>query len=329
MRVRVGDPTAVGSARRAASELGRSVGLDETALGRAALVVTEAATNLVKHAGGGEILLRPLRHGPACGLEVLALDRGPGIPDVAASLRDGVSTAGTPGTGLGAMSRLSSVFDVYPEAGVGTAVLARVWSGPTPPTNGGLLVGGVAVPHPSEEVCGDAWAVWDGGLRTQVLVVDGLGHGVGAADASAAAVATFRLHAGEPPADLLAAMHGALRPTRGAAVGIAEIDRAGGVVRFAGVGNVAGAIVTNGTARSVVSHHGTLGHGVRRIHEFTYPWSPGALLVLHSDGLVSHWTLERYAGLVRHDPALVAAVLYRDFQRGRDDTTVVALREAA
>ena len=91
---------------------------------------------------------------------------------------------------------------------------------------------------------------------------------------------------------------------------------------------IAGTILANGATRSTVSHHGTAGHDARRIQEFTYPWEADALLVLHSDGLVSRWTLERYPGLVSRHPTLTAAVLYRDFRRGRDDTSVVVLRNA-
>ena len=66
---------------------------------------------------------------------------------------------------------------------------------------------------------------------------------------------------------------------------------------------------------------------MRRVQEFTYPWPPGAILVLHSDGLLSHWTLDRHPGLAARHPMLLAGILYRDFRRGRDDTTVVVARE--
>ena len=65
------------------------------------------------------------------------------------------------------------------------------------------------------------------------------------------------------------------------------------------------------------------------IQVFTAPWPAGALVLLHSDGLASHWTLDRYPGLSARYPTLVAGVLYRDHRRGRDDTTVVVAREAA
>ena len=70
-----------------------------------------------------------------------------------------------------------------------------------------------------------------------------------------------------------------------------------------------------------------MGHECRKIQTFSYPWSKGSVLVLYSDGLQTRWTLDRYPALRGRDPALLAAVLYRDFARGRDDVTVVVGRE--
>jgi len=162
-----------------------------------------------------------------------------------------------------------------------------------------------------------------------LLVADGLGHGPGAAEAAGTTVRTFRDHPGLAPQEGLQVIHDALRSTRGAAVAIAEIDSGRRLVRFCGVGNVAGAVLSEGGSRNMVSHHGTVGLGVRKVQEFTYPWPDRALLVMHSDGLGSRWSLDPYPGLRQKHPGLVAGVLYRDFGRGRDDATVVVVREAA
>jgi len=156
--------------------------------------------------------------------------------------------------------------------------------------------------------------------------VDGLGHGLGAADAARLATRAFGEESHLPPAALVGAIHGALRGSRGAAVSVARIDRAREVVTYAGLGNVAGVVSSGGDSRHLVSTNGTAGHDRGRIHEFTYPWPADALLVMHSDGLGSRWQLERYPGLAARHPALVAGVLYRDWSRGRDDVTVVAAR---
>ena len=326
-RIAVTDASGPGEARRVGLDLARSLGFGETDVGRVGIVVTEAATNLVKHGGGGEILLRVLRNARSSGVSLLALDRGPGLSDLAGAMRDGFSSAGSPGTGLGAIKRLAAVFDAYSQPGHGTALLASVWPTSPPAAVSGLRIGGVNVPYPGETVSGDVWAVSETPKRALLLLCDGLGHGAPAAAASAIATDVFRQHTAGSPGDVLEHIHAALRPTRGAAVAVTEIDAAKGIARFAGLGNVAGAILADGSTRSVVSHHGTAGHIARRIQEFTYPWPPGAVLVLHSDGVASQWTLDRYPGIVLREPTLVAGVLYRDFRRGRDDTTIVVVRE--
>jgi anti-sigma regulatory factor (Ser/Thr protein kinase) len=328
VRVPVTDASHSGEARRAGSDLALRLGFDETDVGRVAIIATEIATNLVKHAGGGELIVGAATRGEARTVTLTSLDRGPGMGRLRESLRDGFSTAGTAGNGLGAIARLSDRFDVYSAPGLGTAILAQVTVGSRQGEDRALAVGGVSVAIKGEPVCGDAWAVTEDDGRAVLLVVDGLGHGAGAAEAATAAVRAFEQNATLAPELLLDRLHGALRSTRGAAAAIAEVDRRRGLVRFSGVGNIAATLVSDAGTRSLVSLHGTLGHDVRKLREFQYPWSRGVLLVMHSDGLVSHWTLNGYSGLATRHPALVAGVLYRDFQRGRDDTTVVVLREA-
>jgi anti-sigma regulatory factor (Ser/Thr protein kinase) len=316
----IAEPSQVGEARRQILRLAAAAGLDATQQGRLALVVNELGTNLVKHGDGGQLIARTPDGSPV--IELLALDRGVGMASVAECFRDGYSTAGSPGTGLGAVQRLAGLVDVYSTRPGGTAILARV--GDAGPAR--LDLGAVCVPKSGEEVCGDAWAVAAEQECPAVMVVDGLGHGLGAADAARLAVTAFEAAPDLPPAAQVGAVHDALRGSRGAAVAVARIDGARGVVTFAGVGNVAGVVVTAGVGRHLVSSNGTAGHAVARINEFSYPWADDALLVMHSDGLGSRWQIDRYPGLPARHPALVAGVLYRDWSRGRDDVTVVAAR---
>jgi anti-sigma regulatory factor (Ser/Thr protein kinase) len=324
------DASGAAEARRRASQVAARLGFDETATGRVAIVVSEAATNLVKHGHGGEVLLRPLSAGGVSGLEVIALDRGPGIPHLGNALRDGFSTAGSPGTGLGAIARLSAAFDIHSAAGTGTAVLARLWARPVLGGNGSELdIGGICVARPGEEECGDAWAVTERrGDGASILVSDGLGHGPQAAEASREAVRLFKEHAGRAPGAIIDLLHAGLRHTRGAAAAVAEIDVTRGVIRFAGIGNISAAVIRGETSRSLVSHNGIVGHEARRIQEFTVPFPADALLVLHSDGLATQWRVDAYPGLAGRDPGVIAGVLYRDWKRGRDDVTVVVARAA-
>jgi anti-sigma regulatory factor (Ser/Thr protein kinase) len=324
----INDASQVGEARRIATRLAERLGFSEGDAAKVAIVVTEAAMNLVKYAQGGEILLRAKRSGTD-GVDILALDRGPGLPDLVSCLRDGFSTAGTPGTGLGAIRRLSTAFDVYTHS-TGTALMCRVSPGTARTATAGELVvrvGAVSVPKPGEDVCGDGWMAMSSEDRTLLAVIDGLGHGPDAAAATAAALAIVRAHGRAPAPEVVERMHAGLRGTRGAAGAVAALDRQRRVVRFCGIGNIAGLVIADGTTRAMVSHHGILGHEVRKTQEFSYPWPARALVVLHSDGVGTRWDLGAYPGLTERDPLLTAGVLYRDFRRGRDDATVLVARE--
>jgi len=224
--VPVVDESQVGEARRAMAALGQRVGLDPNAASNAAVVTTEAATNLVKHAGGGEILLRAVEDG----VEVIALDRGPGMADVSASLRDGHSTVGTQGNGLGAIRRMATTFDIYSVRGQGTAVLARIRSQPAPRERVRLELGAVSLPKSGETVNGDAWLSQTTARGARILMVDGLGHGPIANDAAHAALEAFRAAPGESVEAAVETCHLALRSTRGAALAVTEVDVEAGVL---------------------------------------------------------------------------------------------------
>jgi anti-sigma regulatory factor (Ser/Thr protein kinase) len=369
----IADASGVAFARRGASDAAQKCGFNETDAGRLALIVTEATTNIVKHAQHGELLVRELppqvaasgAKPAASGVEVLAIDRGSGIADVRGAFDDGRSTAGTPGTGLGAIRRLSDEMSIYSQPGLGTVVRAIVRAGAPRPGAGladarhtpegasraasGTDIGGVCVPYPGEMVCGDAWGIEPDQHGLTVTVADGLGHGPDAHVASAGAIAAVQRRAGRPPAMLMQYAHDALRSTRGAAVAIARIDLARSVLSFSGTGNIA-AVVSGASRPSLVSgrfghvpsgaaaaqgerdswqltsRNGIVGHTMRDAQEFEVPWTRNAMLILHSDGIGTRWDLSTYPGLQLQPSVMIAAVLYRDFARGRDDATVVVIK---
>jgi anti-sigma regulatory factor (Ser/Thr protein kinase) len=323
--VEASQPSAV---RFAARALVDRLGFSEADSYRVGLVATELATNLVKHARGGEVLLRATA-GKQAELEIIALDKGPGIANLAVSFEDGRSTAGTTGIGLGAARRMSDEFDIYSGIPHGTVVLARIRPKAADRQPGVFEVSGVSVAKAGESECGDAWTLSLGRDCLTAFVADGLGHGHFAAQAASAAVAAAALGTSRGGcAKTLEVVHDGIRHTRGAAAAMVEVALPRRLVTFAGVGNISASIVNNGTLRQAVSHNGTLGHQARVFREYSYPWNEGSLLVMYSDGLGTHWSLTSYPGLQMRHPAVIAGVLYRDFNRGRDDVTVVVAREA-
>lgn len=154
------------------------------------------------------------------------------------------------------------------------------------------------------------------------MIADGLGHGILAGDASRAAVAVLYEMPEASPAGLLERMHVALRGTRGAAVGIAEIDCKDNVVRFAGVGNITGVVMGEGASRHLVSMNGIVGHETKRIRQFEVPIRKGDVVILHSDGIDTKWDLSRYPGVIHRPPSVLAVALLRDSRRMNDDASV-------
>jgi anti-sigma regulatory factor (Ser/Thr protein kinase) len=331
----VSDSSQVGEVRRRAGQLAGDAGLGETQCGNAAIVATELATNLVRYATGGEMILTGV-HSNGSGeawVELLSVDRGPGIENVGLSLQDGFSTGHGMGNGLGAVRRLSTEWDLYSmpastSAPGGSVVLARISQRGLSPSSRWSVWGAISRPAPHEISCGDTWRVAERNGEFALMIADGLGHGPEAAHAADEAGDVFD---SDPFADLSAMLQNAdvrMQRTRGAAVAAARIDGPGRMVRFIGVGNIAASLrSTDDNVRlGLVSHNGIVGGRNCKIQEFQHACFPNSFLVMHSDGLQSRWSLKPYLGLLARHPAIIAAILYRDFTRGRDDVTVAVVR---
>jgi anti-sigma regulatory factor (Ser/Thr protein kinase) len=312
--------------------LAAEMAFDEVEGGRLALVVTELGNNLFRHAQRGRILLAARTVDPGRCVEVLSLDHGPGMANVNDFMRDGFSTSGTPGTGMGAVRRLADEFSIFSLPAKGTVVVARILTRGAAAHAGrtlaapGFAVGAVCLAAPGETVCGDAWSVRVQDHRARVLVADGLGHGPIAEEAASTAVRVFESAAEGGPSQVLERAHQVMKGTRGAAVAMAELDAREGSIVFSGAGNIAGRLISGVEDRSLLSQHGTAGLQIRRLQDIRYEWSEHAMLILHSDGIVSRWNLGEARGLLQCDPCVVAGWLVRDHFRGRDDATVVAIR---
>lgn len=336
--IRIDCEADVGHARRTAVAMSSALGLPERKIHEAALVVTELATNLLRHqALRGELLLTALHRGPYPGLQVVALDSGPGIADLAQAVEDGSSGDGGAGTGLGAVRRLADEFMIHssrPPAGAtgatGTVVLARIWG--LPPDVPFLETedfhfGIVSTPREGETVSGDGFFVAHRGERVLCAVVDALGHGPGAHEVRNQALAVLESTEGGL-GELVGTVHETLRTTRGAVLGIAEVIRAEGRLRYCGVGNINSRLFSPTRSRHLLSRPGIV--GVEPLHRQVWeaPWTQDSVLVMHSDGLSPRWKLSDYPLLAARHPQVIACVLYRDFRKPADDATVMVLKEA-
>ena len=312
----IDDSSKVGEARRAAQTLANFEFTAEVA-GKVSIAATELANNLLLHAGGGELLMQTLGSDDSAVVELLAIDRGPGMADIERCLRDGYSTVGTPGTGLGAVRRLATEFDIHSVPGEGTLVMARFGSAKS------VGYGAICVALEGEIECGDAWSLVEEPQGLALFVVDGLGHGTFAAEAARAAIGAFVANPFAEPQDIMVRANGLMSKTRGGAAACARV--VGDRVSFAGVGNISGTLISASKSQGMVSHNGTLGLHHRRGSQFEYHRERGALLIMHSDGVSARWDLKGRENLLARHPAIIAAAIYRDHGRGRDDATVVVV----
>lgn len=339
----VGADEDVGELRRAVAKA--AAGMSQALASSAALAATELGTNLLRYGVEGYVLVRAL----AGGLELLAVDRGPGMTPPQSTDLGRAPLSSSLGIGLGAVRRAATVFDLYTyraggggtSAPSGTVILAQLLEKPAQPA--WYRWGAVNVPIEGGSVSGDGWALsdlpaprtvqqevgeaYEGGLSA--VVVDGLGHGTEAHDAAAAALSAFAASPGESLEELVGRAHEAMRPTRGGVLALCSVNPARGELRYGAIGNVAGMLLQQGTSQRLLSHDGTLGTSLLppSARVASYPWLPGAVLVVASDGLRSSWDPLAYPGLLAHHPAVVAAVLQRDYGRPNDDATVLVVRD--
>ncbi len=323
---RLDEASAVGMVRRSAVHTVRTLGYGEARVAEVALATTELATNTVVHATAGQALLRVRRHENDSSLELVLVDAGPGMDDVVDAMRDGMSTGGTLGIGLGAVARLANRLDIHSDPRRGSITVATfrrdVHTIDTAPD-----VDGITRPIGGEDICGDAWAVFRAADRLTVMVADGLGHGVLAADASRLAVERFADDPWLGPADVLRQVHSSLGATRGAAVSMFDIDLARRTLVFAGVGNVVGRLIGSAErSTGLAAQPGIVGHQMREVRAVTTPIERGDLVVLHTDGLTSKWDLWMHRGARGRSCDLVAALLLRDAGLRQDDAAVVVAR---
>ena len=306
-----------------------SSNFDAKKVGEIDIIIAEMVTNLVKHAGGGQILVKLLMENGLQGMEIISIDNGPGMTDVSRMVADGVSTKNTLGQGLGAIKRLSEVFQIYSLKDWGTVQLVRVFEKPLSlfikPLKAELR--SVILPKPGEVACGDGLYYVMNDRYIKILLGDGLGHGVQAAKAVMAAGKAFLGCHSADPVDVIGVINEAVKKTRGLVGTIAIFDLANKKWNICGVGNIITKVNGITTTKIYTNHNGIIGLNLpRTLNALEMEYEKGQHIIMCSDGLKSRWDSAKYPAISRYDLSILAAVLLKDFARYTDDMSVVACK---
>jgi anti-sigma regulatory factor (Ser/Thr protein kinase) len=319
-------------ARRTAKAMASAIGFGERASEEIALAAGELASNLVRHAKAGKLMLEPITGGERTGIQVESVDSGPGIPDVEQAMMDGFSTARGLGCGLGAVNRMMDEFHIRSRraAPAGTRIVCRRWLrgdtsrlDPCP-----LEFGAASRACPAMRVNGDAFVIKRWSTNALAGVIDGLGHGPFAHRAARAASRYLDGHFDQSLDGIFRGVGRTCRGTRGVVMALAQFTFKGDDVRFsfAGVGDVEARLLGGSKAEHFIVRRGILGGNSPNPRVTEHRWEPGNLIVLHSDGLTHHWGPKDFPGLRGASATSIAQRLLRALATKYDDATVVVVR---
>jgi len=325
--------TDVYAARQVARAMAMALGFEPQVSEELILVTSELASNLVKHAQGGQLILTPVEDGGRVGLQITSCDRGPGIADVEQAIKDGFSTADSLGYGLGTVNRLMDQFDITSQRGVsaGTTIVCTRWLRREEPSLSCPLEFGAATrAYPTMPVNGDAFVIKRWGTSALVSVIDGLGHGQYAHRAAQAARQYVETHVDQPLEAIFRGVGRTCRATRGVVMALLRFDFSGEEIRvsFASIGNIETRVFGGATRQPFIVPRGIVGGNAPRPRVTDYRWDSGTVMVLHSDGVSGHWGLADFPDLLRESAATMAPRLLRTLAKDNDDATVVVVRDS-
>lgn len=314
--------------KKEAARFAQRAGISARRIAELDIVITEIATNLIKHAGGGEIILRLINETDLSGVEIISIDSGPGMADPGRMVEDGVSTTGTLGQGLGAIRRMTDQFQIYSTPGWGTVLLVRLWRDEAAKTNGSRFgIYPVVLPKPGEEHCGDVYAWKANPYFIKVMLSDGLGHGILAQHASEKAAEAFQKSVFNTPHQILMDIHHNIKGTRGLVATVAVYDLSAKTWQFCGVGNISTRMQDAISSKTYLPYNGIVGVNMpRQLESQTVKAEPGRHLIMCSDGISSRWDASQHIGAFRCDQSILASVIYKDFARHTDDTSIVIVK---
>ncbi|WP_025143604.1 serine/threonine protein kinase [Pedobacter jeongneungensis] len=301
-------------------------GMEAGRIAEVDIIVAEMTSNLFKYADEGEILFGNFTENGVQYVELISIDSGPGMQNPARMMMDGISTSNTLGAGLGSIKRLSDTFDIYSLAGWGTILLSRIYIG-EPPARTGLTVRPIVVSKPGEKVSGDGFLLKTNGLDLKLMLGDGLGHGPEANKAVNEAAAAFRVFPDSSPVENLRFIHSSIRKTRGMVANITHYNSEKREWSSSGIGNIAAKWIGPSASKNHMSYNGIVGHNIpTTMNDQIYSTAEYNQLVLCSDGIKTRWEITKYPGILKHDPSILAACIYKDHARRTDDMSVIIIK---
>lgn len=293
------------------------------------IVVAEIVTNLSKHADGGEMLVKLVEEKGVKGIEIIAVDNGPGISDLKGMMIDGASTKNTLGHGLGSIRRLSDHFQIYTQKGWGTLLLTRIFNKELASARKREVVDvrSLLVPKPGEVECGDGFYVKHSKDHIKLFLGDGLGHGKEAAVAVNRAIDAFKHCAEDSPVETLRFINQSVKKTRGLVATVAIFNLKERHWKICGVGNISTRFFGPSASKTHSPYNGIVGLNMpNTMNDQEVAYETGQCIILCSDGVKSKWDILRYPGILRYDLSLLNAALFKDFARNTDDLSIASCK---
>ncbi|MDF2457428.1 MAG: anti-sigma regulatory factor (Ser/Thr protein kinase) [Cytophagaceae bacterium] len=302
-------------------------GFNETKTAEIDIIVSELTSNIIKHAIKGELLYKFQKTETGATFEVICIDHGPGIKDVPLAMQDGVSTTNTLGQGLGASERLSTLFQLYSQPGWGTIAYSKVSTTPFAEADRRVISRALLVCKPGETLCGDGCGMRSDTERSYVFLGDGLGHGEHAHDASKKGVEYF-LHTKEKdPVEIIRSMHVELKKTRGLVGTIAVLNHSSKQWQLFGIGNISTRINQGMSVKNYTPYNGIVGMNMPNTTNYSeIELEKYQYLIMCSDGIKTKWDMSKYPYILKHDPIILAAAIYKDHARRTDDMSVLVVK---
>ncbi len=304
--------------------LGATLSFSENRLGEVDIVVAELLSNLAKYARNGRLLVKLVTEGTTRGIEIISIDEGPGITDVAKVMGDGYSTSNTLGHGLGSVKRLSDQFQVYSLKDWGTIILTRLFVTPVKIiANSGICIRSIVIPKPGETACGDGFYQKVSKEKVKLMLGDGLGHGPEAALAVQTAMEAFKICPDDDPCEIIKFINASVRKTRGLVATVAIYDAKTKEWLLCGIGNIATRMQSATGTKSHIAYNGIIGMNLpRTLNNMRIVSERNQYLIFCSDGIKTKWEISRWPGILRYDPSILAAAIYKDHARHTDDMSV-------